>query len=119
MLKKVLVVDDSRVSRMMLIRTIQEIDSEWEVIEADGGEAAVEVVKTEEPSVVIMDFNMPGIDGIEAARRIKDARPSITLTMLTANIQNETRSRADEIGVGFLTKPIKKDDIAAFLRDLP
>jgi chemotaxis response regulator CheB len=66
----ILIVDDSTLVRG-LIRSYIEPDAAWRVCgEAENGEAAVEKVKELHPDVVILDFQMPGMNGIEAARKI-------------------------------------------------
>ena len=65
--KTILVVDDSRVSRMMTSKFIQSHNASWEVVEAGTGEEAIEKVNAVSPALVIMDINMPGIGGTEAA----------------------------------------------------
>lgn len=117
MSKLVLIVDDSKVARMILSRMIKEIDSGWEIIEAADGAEGIDVAKAREPGTVVMDFNMPGIDGVDAARQIKELLPDTKITILTANIQKSTEEKAEKIGVGFLTKPLEKDDLAAFLKE--
>src|SRR5512133_2218917 len=79
--------------------------------EAKDGEEAVALALAEEPDLAIMDVKMPGLDGIEAARRILDERP-IPIVMLTAYGQDELVSRAVEAGVfGYLVKPFREQDL--------
>ncbi len=113
--KTVLLVDDSRVARMMTKRIIEVKLPGWQVAEAACGEEALDMVESANPDFVVMDVNMPGMGGIEAARRIKAARPELALTLLTANIQDPVRVQADNMGVGFLTKPVREDALLAFL----
>ena len=79
--------------------------------EARDGEEAVALALDLEPDVAIMDVKMPKLDGIDAARRILDARP-IPIVMLTAYGQEELVSRAVEAGVfGYLVKPFREQDL--------
>jgi response regulator NasT len=79
--------------------------------EARDGEEAVMLAREHEPDLAIMDVKMPGLDGIEAARRILDERP-IPIVMLTAYGQDELVSRAVEAGVfGYLVKPFREQDL--------
>lgn len=79
--------------------------------EARDGEEAVELARSEEPDLAILDVKMPQLDGIEAARRILAERP-IPIVMLTAYGQDELVSRAVEVGVfGYLVKPFRESDL--------
>jgi response regulator NasT len=79
--------------------------------EARDGEEAVALARELEPDLAIMDVKMPRLDGIEAAKRILDARP-IPIVMLTAYGQDELVSRAAEAGVfGYLVKPFREQDL--------
>ena len=79
--------------------------------EARDGEEAVELARSEEPDLAIMDVKMPKLDGIDAARRILEERP-IPIVMLTAYGQAEIVSRAVEAGVyGYLVKPFREQDL--------
>src|SRR4051795_4202445 len=79
--------------------------------EARDGEEAVALAREHEPDLAIMDVKMPGLDGIEAARRILAERP-IPIVMLTAYGQDELVSRAVEAGVfGYLVKPFRETDL--------
>jgi AmiR/NasT family two-component response regulator len=79
--------------------------------EARDGLEAVELARSEQPDVAVLDVKMPRLDGIEAARRILDERP-IPIVMLTAYGQEELVSRAVEAGVfGYLVKPFRETDL--------
>ena len=79
--------------------------------EARDGVEAVELARSEQPDLAILDVKMPRLDGIEAARRILDERP-IPIVMLTAYGQEELVSRAVEAGVfGYLVKPFRESDL--------
>src|SRR4029450_13756933 len=75
------------------------------------GDEAVALAREHEPDLAIMDVKMPGLDGIEAARRILNERP-IPIVMLTAYGQEELVHRAVEAGVfGYLVKPFREQDL--------
>jgi AmiR/NasT family two-component response regulator len=79
--------------------------------QAHDGEEAVRLAHELEPDLAIMDVKMPKLDGIDAARKILDARP-IPIVMLTAYGQQELVSRAIEAGVfGYLVKPFRESDL--------
>ena len=115
--KTVLVVDDSRVARMMTGAAIQRLRPGWGIVEAASGEEALALAQAQPPDFVLMDVNMPGIGGLEAARRMCADHPGVRLSLLTANIQDPVREHAVGLGVGFLTKPLSEEALSRFLDD--
>jgi two-component system sensor histidine kinase/response regulator len=110
---RVLIADDSESVRQVLAESLEQFGMRTATV--GSGEAAVEAVRTAAASdpfrVVLMDWRMPGIDGIEAARRIKQpestARPAPAVIMVTAFGHDEIRQQADAVGVeGLVVKPV-------------
>jgi len=115
MAKTVLIVDDSRVARMILKKLISESASDWTIEEVGGAAEALTYFEEKTADAAILDFHMPGIDGLELAGILRSSNSDLPMIMLTANIQKEIEERAAELGVGFLTKPVDKDKLVAFL----
>ena len=103
---RILIVDDSRVSRMMIRARVQALQPDWIAEEAASGDEALVMVAQSAPDYVTMDVNMPGLNGFDAADRLLKLAPSTRVVMLTANIQESSRARADSIGLNFVQKPI-------------
>lgn len=95
---KVMVVDDTDHVRRML-RNMLELDGFEVVAEAGSGVDAVAVVDGADPDVVVIDYKMPQVDGLETARRIRDARPEQVMILYTAFVDPELEQRAREVGV--------------------
>src|SRR5919199_3818874 len=107
---RILVAEDETIIRLDLVEMLNRAGLEV-VAEARDGEEAVALALAVEPDLAIMDVKMPKLDGIDAARRILDARP-IPIVMLTAYGQDELVSRAVEAGVfGYLVKPFREQDL--------
>jgi response regulator NasT len=107
---RILVAEDETIIRLDLRDLLQRAGFEV-CAEAKDGEEAVELARSEQPDLAILDVKMPRLDGIEAARRILDERP-IPIVMLTAYGQEELVSRAIEAGVfGYLVKPFREQDL--------
>ncbi len=113
--KTVLVVDDSRVSRLMARQFILSARPSWTVEEAATGEDAIAKAQALNPQLILVDVNMPGMDGLAAAEQLRAICPAATISLVTANVQNATRNRAAELGVGFMEKPITEARIHALV----
>jgi CheY-like chemotaxis protein len=107
----VLVVDDSRTSRMLLKAQISQQRPDWNIIEAASGDEAVALVDANPPQYVTMDVNMPGISGLEAAGKIRIHHPEVKISLCTANIQENTKQTALNVGIYFAKKPITENSV--------
>jgi CheY-like chemotaxis protein len=91
---------------------------------ADSGEAAFERWQTARFNLILMDMHMPGVDGLEAARRIRAAEekiggPRTPILALTANAFDEDRQACLAAGMdGFLVKPLDRERLVAALADV-
>ena len=106
-----LIVDDSRMSRMLIKAIVAEARPTWRIVEASTGDEAVRVVAEREPNFVSMDVNMPGISGLEAAGRIRLHHPAVKIALCSANIQESTREAAARAGLHFVAKPITPQSV--------
>src|SRR3954465_9584833 len=107
---RILVAEDETIIRLDL-RSLLEGAGFEVCAEAKDGLEAVELARSEEPDLAVLDVKMPRLDGIDAAKRILDERP-IPIVMLTAYGQEELVSRAVEAGVfGYLVKPFREQDL--------
>lgn len=111
----ILIVDDSRVSRMMIKGIIETGSPAAKIREAENGDDAIRLVASQKPDICFVDFNMPGMDGLETCAQIIKTCPHSKLNLLTANIQESIRNRAMELGVNFISKPITADKILSAL----
>jgi response regulator NasT len=106
----VLIAEDETIIRLDL-KGLLEAEGFVVCGEARDGLEAVELARTTRPDVAIFDLKMPGLDGIEAARRVYAERP-LPIVMLTAYGDRGSVERAIGAGVfGYVTKPFRKEDI--------
>ncbi len=110
-----LIVDDSKLSRMMVRAIVKQVQGDWNIIEAENGEDALVKSEAETVDIMTLDYNMPGMDGLTLAEHMRQRFPDASIVLLTANIQDTIRQRAESVGVGFIQKPITEDKIAAFV----
>jgi two-component system cell cycle response regulator DivK len=114
--KKILLVEDNPVNRRLaqfLLRS-----QGYEVREATTAQEAFDILKTERPDLIVMDIQLPGMDGLEATRKIKE-QPStadIPVVAVTSYAMKGDREKALAAGcAGYVTKPIDKD---TFVREV-
>jgi two-component system, NarL family, response regulator LiaR len=114
---KVLLVDDHAVVRKGL-RALFDREPGIEVVgEAGGGEDAVAMAGRLRPDVVLMDLEMPGVDGTEATRRLTEARPETRVVILTSHASEEAVFPALKSGAqGYLLKHSPPDDVLRAIR---
>ena len=94
-----LIVDDSDLVRRSL-RMVLQANPDWEICgEAADGVSAVEMFKELRPNVVILDFQMPGINGIETARRMAEIAPTIPVVLFTQHASADLERHAHEVGI--------------------
>lgn len=114
---RVLIVDDHAMVRRGM-RDFLELHDDLEVVgEAGDGESGVAAAARLEPDIVVMDLMMPGVDGVEATRRIRAANPAVEVIALTSFVEEARVVAAIEAGAsGFLLKDVEADELAAAIR---
>ncbi len=114
---KILVVDDSAVMRKLITRSIRQAGfGEAEIVEAEDGLVALDVARTELPDVIIADWNMPNMTGIEMLGALRAEGDMVRVGFVTSESTGEIRAMADEAGASFfLTKPIQDGQLQAAL----
>ena len=107
---KVLLVEDNEMNRDMLSRRL--IRRGFQVVFAMAGQQGVDLARSEQPDIILMDMSLPVIDGWEATRRVKadDATRSVPVIGLTAHAMAGDREKAIEAGCDdYDTKPVELD----------
>jgi len=114
---RVLLADDHPVVRHGLAALLGTLDDFEVVGEAVNGEGAVREAQVTRPDVVLMDVRMPGVDGVEATRRIRQAVPEVAVLVLTMYDDDATVFTAMQAGArGYLLKGAEQDEIADGIR---
>ncbi|MBK8987448.1 MAG: response regulator [Chloroflexi bacterium] len=114
---RVLIVDDLSETREN-VRKLLQFESDIEVIgQAGTGEQAVDMAQEHRPDIILMDINMPGIDGIGASQKISELVPTTQIIIMSVQSDSDYLRRAMLAGArDFLTKPFGGDELVAAVR---
>ncbi|MBF0369687.1 MAG: response regulator [Magnetococcales bacterium] len=113
--KTAMIVDDSSLARMMVRKIFATNFKEWNLIEAKNGDEALNKISEVSLDLALIDFNMPGMNGIELAEKLMTQKTDVVIHLVTANIQERMRMRAESMGIGFIKKPVSVDKIKTIL----
>lgn len=104
---QILIVDDSKAMRMIIRRTLRQAGFEnWSAVEAGNGIEALQVVKKAAPDLILCDWNMPEMSGLDLLRELKGGGFRVRFGFVTSESTPEMRQTAMEAGALFLlTKP--------------
>lgn len=116
---KFLVVDDSKLARLTLIKALKEHEPNAEIIEAENGELALEAFKEYRPNIVFLDLTMPVMDGYEALKHLISMEPKLQVIVVTADIQTQAKEQVLASGAKMMVpKPISSEKMKTILQEL-
>ena len=104
---KILIVDDSRVMRQIVTRTLRQAGfGGHDLVEAADGRQALDLAASERPDLIISDWNMPELTGVEVLRRLRAAGNGVRFGFVTSECTPEMQEQAREAGAEFfIVKP--------------
>ncbi|HET6388541.1 response regulator [Hyphomicrobium sp.] len=111
----VLIVDDSKLARIVAAKAVTALKPSWQRIEASNADEALEMIAKHPVDVALIDFNMPGKNGVELAEEMRKVRPAMPIALITANIQHEVVAAAKAINAVFVAKPLTQEGLQDFL----
>ena len=108
---KILIADDSRVMRQIVIRTLRQAGyDDHEIVEAEDGRDAYDEVQSEQPDLVLSDWNMPNMTGLECLQALRSAGSGVPFGFVTSEGSPEMREKAADAGALFLiAKPFNEE----------
>lgn len=115
MIYKLLIVDDSKLARMAVIKALSSCYPDWQRVEAGSAADALHAVQKEKPDIAIVDFNMPQRDGLDLVGDLRALTPDMPIGIISANHQQEVVDRARALGASFLPKPLTEKSLREFL----
>ena len=114
---KILIVDDSKLARMAVIKALNALHPDWIRVEVSSADEALRSVEQTAPDIALLDFNMPGRSGLDLAAEIRKLKPRMHVAVISANHQQEIIDRAHALGTSFLPKPITEETLRLVLED--
>ena len=111
----VLIVDDSKLARMSVAKVLNALHPDWKRVEAGNADEAMTQVREHSPQIALVDFNMPGKDGLTLAKELRELDPGLSIAVISANRQAEVVNRTRSAGAFFLAKPLTEQDLKEFL----
>jgi CheY-like chemotaxis protein len=113
----VLIVDDSKLARMAVAKALSNLRPEWTLTEATNADEALALARQSGFDIALVDFNMPGRDGLSLAAEIREVDPIIAVALVSANVQQEILDGAARVGAQFLAKPLTEAALSTFLTE--
>ncbi len=112
---KVLVVDDSKLARIVAGKAIAALQPDWARIEAASADEALAIIGADQIDIAILDFNMPDKDGLELAAEISASHPTMPIAVITANVQDEIIAKVRSLNATFVPKPVTQEALSGFI----
>ena len=114
----ILIVDDTLLARAMLRKFVSKAKPNWQLLEAKDGSDALLKVDGKSIDVALIDYNMPGMTGLDLGRRLREKFPNIIMALVTAHIQDYIADEARSLGIAFISKPVDEEKIVKFISGL-
>jgi DNA-binding response OmpR family regulator len=122
MAQKLLIVDDESHIRMLIEQTLEDLEDEGvELLFAENGEQALELIRKEEPNLVFLDVMMPKMNGMEVCYKVKKELKldHVYIILLTAKGQEVDRQKGLEMGADrYMTKPFDPDEMLSVAEEV-
>ena len=117
LLPAIVLADDEPTVRLLLLRMLAAVAPGYELIAVGTGHDALAAVGVRPVALLITDFNMPGMNGVELTQHVKATAPATRIVLLTAYVSAELEQLSKAAGVDhFLAKPFSFDQLAAIVR---
>jgi DNA-binding NarL/FixJ family response regulator len=113
----ILIVDDSKLARMAVAKALRAQYADCARLEAANADEAIALTHQHRIDVALLDFNMPGRDGLALAAELRERYPDLPIGLVSANHQTEIVDRARSVGAIFLSKPVTEVTLNDFMAE--
>lgn len=115
---KILIVDDSRAMRMIVKRILRQTDiGDHKTVEAENGKEALKQVEDQKPDLIISDWNMPEMNGLEFLKAVRDSGNNVKFGFVTTEASEKMRDVATDAGANFLiAKPFTPESFESSIK---
>ena len=110
-----LIVDDSKLARIVVGKAVSGLQPDWNRVEAANADEAIVRIEAGGIDVAILDYNMPGRNGLDLAEELRAVYPNMPIALATANVQDEIINRARAANATFIAKPVTEEGMRGFL----
>ena len=108
---KILTIEDSAFERKAIIAILKK-GGITDIVEAEDGEKGLEAYKNEKPDLVLLDLRLPGMDGLECFKKLKEIDPAVKVIVITIVTRQDSVDEANKLGVkGYIIKPITEEKL--------
>jgi DNA-binding NtrC family response regulator len=111
MKKYIIFVDDDKNILQGLKRSMKPMTEKWDILFLNNVESVIETIKEKKPDIIIADYKMPGMNGIELLNKIKKEYPFIKRILLTGQSESEVFKEADKESHEYLSKPCSREEL--------
>ena len=111
----VLIVDDSKLARIVAAKALTALQPEWLRVEAVSASDAMVILAEQQVDVALLDYNMPGMSGLDLAAELRAQYPAMPIAVITANVQDEIVAQARAVNAAFISKPLNEDGLRGFI----
>ena len=106
MARRIIIVDDSKFSRMLLRQVVENTCPGWDIRETATAEETLALFETEMFDVALIDYNMPDINGLDLGRQLRQRFPELPIGLVTGNNQPQLKKRAEGLEIEHIFKPL-------------
>ena len=100
---------------MMIAKIVSTHHPDWQIIEADCGEQALDISNGKAIDLITLDMNMPGMDGVSLGMELRKRFPHAAMSLVTANVQHAIQEKAQAAMITIVPKPITEDRIIGYI----